>query len=42
MLTENGPNCLVPTPRETMARVIGDLRMGLPCLVRRGDDRHVV
>ncbi len=39
---KNTPNCLEPMPHEQVARVVGDLRMGLPCLLQNGQDRVVV
>lgn len=41
MYMKDTPNCLVPTPREHIARAVGDLRMGLPCLLRKGDARVI-
>lgn len=41
MYIENAANCLAPTTAEHVARATGDLRMGLPCLLRHAGDRHV-
>ena len=41
MYQMNAANCHAPTTHEHIARAAGDLRMGLPCLLRHDAERYV-